>query len=124
MKSYHSRMLPVLLISFALLYNSCTLVGLGIGAIVDSSRPDPENKVVNLEDYENIKLNIKIIVHLKDNSSKVGRFYERTEQHLILRFREEIENIDLDKILYVEIDTRKNGKRNGFLIGLALDIAF
>ena len=133
MKVKNIRLLSVLLISLSLLYNSCTIVGLGIGAIVDSSRPDPENKLVNREDYETIKRDKEIIVHLKDNSSKESGFYKITEGNLILRtkgvrlplgirIRRKIDRIKLNDILSVEIKVRKLGKRHGALIGVSIDV--
>ena len=121
MKVNNIRLLPVLLISLSLLYNSCTLVGLGVGAIVDSSRPGGE--VVKPNDYKTIEDFKKITVFLKDNSSKVGRFYEITEKHLILGTLGKIERVNLDEILSVEIKSKKNGKRYGLAIGLAIGLA-
>lgn len=126
MKVNNSRIVSIFLISFSLLYNSCSLVGLGIGAITDSSRPDPESKVINREDYETIKPAKKISIHLKDNTSKVGRFEEITDEYLILRTgglkpRGKIERIGLDEILSVEIK-QTSGKLSGFITGLAIDV--
>ena len=128
MKSNNSRRLSVLLITFSLLYNSCTLIGLGVGAMVDSAGPTPDNKIVAREDYETIKRTKRITIQLKDNLLKVGKFEEITEHYLILRTagmspKGKIEKISFDEILSVEIHPNKNGRGIGLVIGLALDLA-
>ena len=135
MKSYYSRILSVLLISLSLLYNSCTLVGRGIGAGYDNLSPDRE--IIYPSDYGIIERSKKITVHLLENTSKVGIFdgidvisstdgdiRDNVEKHLILKTKFGVEQINLDEIVSIEIDSKKNGKRNGFIIGVALDIAF
>ena len=126
MKSNKSRRLSVLLISISLLYNSCTPVGPREGAIADFSQPD--NRIVNREDYEDIKRSNWINVHLNDNSSKVGRFEEITEKYLILRTGGpgqwgKIEKISLDEILFVEIRP-KNVFRRWLYVGLLIGLFF
>ena len=145
LKVNNSRILSVLLISFSLIYNSCTLVGLGIGAIVDSSKSDnskPDIKIVKPDDYENIKHSQIITVHLYDYSSKVGRFdgidvvsategdlRDYTKKYLILktghlRNTPKTERISLDEIISVKIaykqKGKKNGKKNGKYYGLGI----
>ena len=135
MKSYYSRMLSVLLISFSLLYGGCSLIGLGTGAIIDHLSPDM--KIIDPIDYTTIEHSTIITVHLLENTSKVGIFdgidvisstdgdiRDNVEKYLILKTKFGVEQINLDEIVSIEIDLKKNGKRNGFIIGLALDIAF
>ena len=135
MKSKNIRFLSVLLISLSLLYNSCTLVGFGVGAIVDSGRPDSENKILKPDDFKTIEYLQEITIYLKDNTSKVGRFKEITEEDLILEGTKifwDIEKkvgerfditINLDEIRSVEIKAGgKYAKWFGLGIGFALDL--
>jgi len=131
MKNNYSRVLSVLLISFSLIFNSCTLIGLGVDLIVHRTGSDKEiikrNEIVKKEDYETIEKSQNIIVYLEDNSSSVGKFYEITEKYLILRTGQKREMINLYDISHVEIYLKKPGKWRrwkGFIIGTALDIVF
>ena len=124
MKSNNSRILSVLLISFSLIYSSCTLIGLGIGATVDATRS--YSKVVEPADYETIGRLEEITVHFKDNSIRKGKFVKITEQHLTFRTGHEfgiLEIVNLDKVLSIKIKVNKNsGKLIGLKFGLALDL--
>ena len=135
MKVNNTRILSVLFISFSLLYNSCTFVGFGIGAVIDSG-PNLHNKINNLDDYKIITQHQKIDVHFWDNSSMVGIFdgidvisptdgdiRDNVEKFLILKTRFGVEQINLDEIRFVDIRSRRNGKRYGLIIGLGIDLA-
>jgi len=135
LKSNNSRILSVLLISLSLLHSSCSLIGHGLGSTADTLSADKE--IINPSEYGIIERSKKITVHLLENTSKVGIFdgidvisstdgdiRDNVEKHLILKTKFGVEQINLDEIVSIEIDSKKNGKRKGFIIGLALDIAF
>ena len=120
MKVNNSRLSSVLLISFLLIFNECGIATV-TGLVIDGTSPDKE--IVNREDYNKIKRSKIITVHLKDNSSKVGRIKEIDEEYLIFRTgrnMRNIEKINLDEILSVEITARKNRM---LLYGLGIDLA-
>ena len=122
MKSKNSRILSVLLISFSLLLNSCSLVSLGIGAAVDHRKPDKE--IVNQEDYNTIEILSEITIYQKDRSLTKGRFIEITEEYLTLETNFGLENVNMEDIVTIEAKSKKNAMLIGLGIGFALDIAY
>ena len=123
---------PILLISLSLLYNSCSLAGLGVGVLVDSKKPD--SKVVSISTIEFFK---EITIHFKDNSTQVGNFIEisdnkifeddtqnSTEKYLILKTTLGFERVKFDDIDAVEIKAVKSGKWIGLGIGLIIDAIY
>jgi len=122
MKITNSRFLPVLLISFSLIYNSCaSRIGYKMGKKADDNNPVIE--IVNREDYETIKRSQKIGVHFWDNRSKFGMFWGIQEEYLILKTEMKIEEINLEEIQSIEIKSKnyRNMKWLGLGVGLALD---
>ena len=119
MKITNSQALPVLLISFSLIYNGCTLYGLAGGAIVDGIRPD--TKVVNREDYKTIEIYREITVIKVDRTVTQGRFIEITEEYLILETVFGIENVNRKDIADITTKSKKNGKWYGLGIGFFMD---
>ena len=124
MKVNNIRLLSVLLISFSLIYNGCSLYGLGIGAMVDSGKPDI--KVIKPNDYKSInigeEITIIIITHY-DRSTKVGKFKRIDEEYLILETNFELESVNREEIFRIEVKSKKHDKWDGLLIGLILDVA-
>ena len=122
MKITNSRFLPVLLISFSLIYNSCaSRIGYKMGKKADDNNPFIE--IVNREYYEKIKRSQKISVHFWDNRSKFGMFWGIQEEYLILKTEMKIEEINLEDIQSIEIKWKnyRNMKWLGLGVGLALD---
>ena len=121
MKSKNSRLMLVLLLSFILIFNSCSLIGLGIGAVVDEIRPD--SKVFKSYGYESFERYEEVTLFFKDNTIRVGKYIEIKENYLTLKTRAGFASYNIDDIYYVEIKLNKNGKRKGFKVGLYLDIS-
>ena len=117
MKIINSRALSVLLISFSLLYNSCSVIGFGVGALVDSGKPD--NRDVGLRELE---IDEEIIIILKDYSIHKGKLISVTEDNLTLKLSYRIEHINVADIIRIEIKSKKSGKWTGFKIGLKIDL--
>ena len=121
MKSKNSRLMLVLLLSFILIFNSCSLIGLGIGAVVDEIRPD--SKVFKSYGYESFERYEEVTLFFKDNTIRVGKYIEIKENYLTLKTDVGFASYNIDDIYYVEIKLNKNGKRKGFKVGLYLDIS-
>ena len=121
MKSKNSRLMLVLLLSFILIFNSCSLIGLGIGSVVDEIRPD--SKVFKSYGYESFERYEEVTLFFKDNTIKVGKYIEIKENYLTLKTDVGFASYNIDDIYYVEIKLNKNGKRKGFKVGLYLDIS-
>ena len=111
----------VLLLSFILIFNSCSLIGLGIGAVVDEIRPD--SKVFKSYGYESFERYEEVTLFFKDNTIRVGKYIEIKENYLTLKTDVGFASYNIDDIYYVEIKLNKNGKRKGFKVGLYLDIS-
>jgi len=120
MKITNSRFLPVLLISFSLIINGCTLYGFGIGAIVDGIRP--YTKVVNREDYKTIEIYREITVIKVDRTVTQGRFIEITEEYLTFETMFGIEIVNRKDIADIATKSKKNGIWYGLGIGFVMDI--
>ena len=118
----NSRILSVLLISFSLLYNSCTLIGLSVGAVADSRKSDYE--IVNRENYNTIRILSEIIIYQKDRSIKKGKLIEITEDYLTLETIFGLENVNRGEIFNIEVKSKKNGIWYGLGIGFLLDVAY
>ena len=122
MKINNTRILSVLLISFSLLYNSCTLIGLGVGAAADSRKSDYE--IVNRENYDNIGILSEITIYQTDRSIKKGKLIELAEDYLTLETMFGLENVNREEIFNIEVKSKKNGIWIGLGIGFALDVAY
>ena len=122
MKVNNCRLSSVLLISFLLIYDGCTVYGLGIGALVDHRKPDKE--IVNQEDYNTIGILSEITIYQKDRSLTKGRFIEITEEYLTLETNFGLENVNMEDIVTIEAKSKKNAMLIGLGIGFALDIAY
>ncbi len=128
MKLRYSRILSVLLISLSVLYNSCSLVGLGVGSAVDGLKPDRE--IINPDEYKKIKQWEEIIIHLKDNSLKKGSFrlavtggeIPDLDNSIFLETEFGLERVKMDEILSMEIIFEGSAKKDGFVVGLIIDI--
>jgi len=124
-------------LGFFLLYNSCTIVGLGIDAARDSSEPD--SVIVYRESYKTIKVNTEIIVNLEPNSWKAGKFIKisdtpvgkvdiqnTTDKFLIFsdsEWESELDSVNLDNIRNVWVKSKGNHKNAYFAYGLLIDVA-
>lgn len=130
MNCYHIRLLSVLLISFSLLYNSCSLAGLGYAVT-------PDYELVNPDEYMTIKANSKLTISLMNGTKKVVNFVkisnsaigevsikDTTDEFLIYKTDSKIESINLDDISDIIIKSKKSGRWYVLGIGFALDIAF
>ena len=122
MKFNNTRILSVLLISFSLIYNGCTLYGLGWGALADTRKPDYE--IANRENYNNIRILSEITIYKKDRSLKKGKLIELTENYLTLETVFGLENINREEIFDIEVESKKNGIWIGLGIGIAMDAFF
>ena len=122
MKFNNTRILSVLLISFSLIYNGCTLYGLGWGALADTRKPDYE--IANRENYNNIRILSEITIYKKDRSLKKGKLIELTENYLTLETVFGLENINREEIFDIEVESKKNGIWIGLGIGIAIDAFF
>jgi len=116
MKLNYSRFLPVLLISFTLIFNSCSVIGYKLGAKYGSGI-----KIVDPADFETIKKSQKITLNLNDKSIRVGEFVAVFNQKLVLRNGLNVEYIKLDEINNIELKTTRTGKLKGAFIGLFID---
>ena len=122
MKFNNTRILSVLLISFSLIYNGCTLYGLGWGALADARKTDYE--IANRENYNNIRILSEITIYKKDRSLKKGKLIELTENYLTLETVFGLENINREEIFDIEVESKKNGIWIGLGIGIAMDAFF
>ena len=122
MKFNNTRILSVLLISFSLIYNGCTLYGLGWGALADTRKTDYE--IANRENYNNIRILSEITIYKKDRSLKKGKLIELTENYLTLETVFGLENINREEIFDIEVESKKNGIWIGLVIGIAMDAFF
>jgi len=120
MRLNDTRILSVLIISFSLINSGCSVIGFGLGALDDSSRPDME--IVNPDDYNNIKILSEIIIYQKDRSTKKGKLIEFTEEYLALETTFGLENVNRDEIFNIEVKSNKNGKWIGLGVGFVMDI--
>ena len=124
MKITNGQIFSLLLISFSLLFNSCTLIGFSLGTIADSTEPD--YKVVKPEDYKTIKRfeEITIITITNyDRSTKVGKFDRMDEEYLTLETMFGLEKVNMENIINIQVKSKKNSaKWVGLGIGLAIDV--
>ena len=121
MKIKITRILSILLITFSLLFDGCTIYGLGIGAVVDTMKPDKE--IVNLEDYKTIEIFKEVIIYKYDRTITKGRFIEISGEYLTLETNFGIETVNMKDIVTIEAESKKNAMLIGLGIGFALDIA-
>lgn len=134
MKGKNSRRLSVLLILFSLLYNSCTLVGLGLGRVKD--RLTPGYKQIDPIEVRTLKPGNTLVIYLSDSSALIGDIVGFSDAIQIAEpnqayrtkiiissthFGERV--IDLDDIEFVEIKVKKRGWLMGAKIGASLDLA-
>ena len=136
MKVYDTRFLPVLLIVvLSILHSSCTYIGLGIGVIVDLSRPNSET--IQIEDLFKLKKNDRILIHLINDSTISGGFYELlsftvesvdsnnySTVTLINSSNNEKDSISIANIVAIEKKNPNNSWKKWGLTGLALDLFF
>ena len=122
MKIKITRILSILLITFSLLFDGCTIYGLGIGAVVDTMKPDKE--IVNLEDYKTIEIFKEVIIYKYDRTITKGRFIEISGEYLTLETNFGIETVNMKDIVTIEAESKKNAMLIGLGIGFALDIAY
>ena len=83
MKVNNSRIASVLFISISLINSGCSLIGLGIGAVVDEIRPD--SKVFKSYGYESFERYEEVTLFFKDNTIRVGKYIEIKENYLTLK---------------------------------------
>ena len=122
MKIKYSRVLSVLLVSLPLICNSCTLIGLGLGAVADSRKSDYE--IVNPNIYNTISILSEITIYQNDRSIKKGKLIEITEDYLTLETMFGLEDVNRGDIFNIEVKSKKNGILYGLGIGLLLDVAY
>jgi len=122
MKKNYYRILSVLLISFSLIYNGCSMYGLGIGALIDARNPDYE--LVNRKDYETIEKFKNITVFQKDHTTKIGKFIEITGNNFILETKFGLEGVNMEDIANIEVASKKEAMWKGLGIGIALDLVY
>ena len=122
MKIKYSRVLSVLLVSLPLIFNSCTLIGLGVGAAADSRKSDYE--IVNPNIYNTISILSEITIYQNDRSIKKGKLIEITEDYLTLETMFGLEDVNRGDIFNIEVKSKKNGILYGLGIGLLLDVAY
>ena len=122
MKINITRILSILLITFSLLFDGCTIYGLGIGALVDLGKPD--KGIVNREDYKTIEIFKEVIIYKYDHTITKGRFIEISGEYLTLETNFGMENVNMADISTIEAISKKNAMRKGTEIGLALDVAY
>lgn len=68
----------VLLMAMTNYLCGCSVVGLSVGATIDSHRPD--NKIIEKEQVESIKPDTRTTVFTRDGSQKTGKFGGLTEK--------------------------------------------
>jgi len=122
MKVKNIRILSALLISFSLINSGCSVIGFGLGAVVDNGRPDI--RVVNSNDYEKIEIGEEItiiIITLYDRSTKVGKFKRIDEEYLILETNFELESVNREEIFRIEVKSKKHDKWKGLGYGFVTD---
>ncbi|MCH7818612.1 MAG: hypothetical protein IIB40_03545 [Candidatus Marinimicrobia bacterium] len=122
MKINNARIFSVLLIIFSLIFNGCTLYGLGIGAIVDSRTSDSE--IIDRDEYKSIEINRDITVYQKDRSIRKGKFIETSGNYLIIETKFGLESVSMQDITNIEAESKKNAMWKGLGIGFALDIVY
>jgi hypothetical protein len=73
-KIQNSKKLTALITVLAMIIftSGCSVVGLGVGAVIDSGTPD--YKTVETDRVESIKRKTKTVVHLNDGSQRAGKF--------------------------------------------------
>ena len=121
MKITNGQILSLLLISFSLLYNSCTLIGLSVGAAADSRKSDYE--IVNPNNYNTISILSEITVYKDDRTIAKGRFIELNEEYLTLETMFGLEKVNMENIINIQVKSKKNSaKWVGLGIGLAIDV--
>ena len=122
MKINNARNFSVLLIILSLIFNGCTLYGLGIGAIVDSRTSD--NEIIDREEYKTIEIYRDITIYQKDSTTKIGKFIETSGNYIILETMFGLESVSMENIANIEVKTKKNAMWKGLGIGLGLDAAY
>ena len=121
MKVNNNRFLYALFISFSLIFNSCTLIGFGIGAAADSRKSDYE--IINPNNYNTISILSEITIYQKDRSIKKGKLIEINEEYLTLESMFGLEKVNRKEIINIQVKSKKNSaKRVGLGIGLAIDV--
>jgi len=133
------------LIALANYMCGCSVVGLGVGAAIDSRRPD--YRMIESEQAQSIDTGTNVTIHHKDGSLRKGKFTDHTSEEskeapvhdndttlslnegmLIIHFPfstgtiQKIECIPLHSISHIEITNVKETKHLGLITGLIIDI--
>ena len=122
MKVNNIRILSVLLVSLPLIFNSCTLTGLGIGATVDRRKSDYE--FVKPNNYNTISILSEITIYQNDRTVKKGKLIGITEDYLTLETMFGLEDVNRGDIFNIEVKSKKNAMSKGLRIGLGLDTVY
>lgn len=136
----------IMLLIVTILSSGCSVVGLGTGALIDSSKPD--YKFIEKDQISTLKPGTRTILHVDERYTKEGKFVGFTvksdengtggktdtsdtapDSSLIIRSLESMktdikyEYIPLQDIDYTQVKNKKNAKYIGLGVGLLIDIA-
>ena len=122
MKYINNRVFTLLLLSILLLHNGCTLIGYTIGSEIDAR--NSKKVIIDRENYKNFTDFQEIMITQKNQSTKIGKFIDLTEDEITLSTLLGLESIRLNDIDRIEVDSKKTAIFKGLGIGIVLDIAY
>ena len=122
MKNIKNRIFALLLLSILLLHNGCTLIGYAIGSEIDAR--NTKKVIIDRENYKNFTDFQEIMITQKNQSTKIGKFIDLTEDEITLSTLLGLESIRLNDIDRIEVDSKKTAIFKGLGIGIVLDIAY
>ena len=122
MKYINNRVFTLLLLSILLLHNGCTLIGYAIGSEIDAR--NSKKVIIDRENYKNFTDFQEIMITQKNQSTKIGKFIDLTEDEITLSTLLGLESIKLNDIDRIEVDWKKTAIFKGLGIGIVLDIAY
>ena len=122
MKNIKNRIFALLLLSILLLHNGCTLIGYAIGSEIDAR--NSKKVIIDRENYKNFTDFQEIMITQKNQSTKIGKFIDLTEDEITLSTLLGLESIRLNDIDRIEVDSKKTAIFKGLGIGIVLDIAY
>jgi len=104
----------------------CSLIGLGVGSIIDSRKPK-ETSISSWQLFD-VKQGTKVKLVLKDGRVIEGTFFDKyaiTPEVFAIGISDELgvtQQISTDSVSYVMVPAKRSGAHTGFLIGLAVDV--
>ena len=122
MENINNRFITILLLSILLLHNGCTLIGYAIGSEIDAR--NTKKVIIDRENYKNFTDFQEIMITQKNQSTKIGKFIDLTEDEITLSTLLGLESIKLNDIDRIEVDSKKTAIFKGLGIGIVLDIAY